>query len=242
MLGMARDIPQPPQPIPGSPGHGSTAPPDDDRLAASLRGFGPVGIVVSLGILLLGSLGGVPALVWARVSRTPWRDLGFIRPRNWFGTVAIGIVVGCAFKFLMKMLVMPLFGAAPVNQAYHYLVGNPGALPGMILTVLVTAAFGEETVFRGFLFVRLGRLFGRGAAAKAAIVLLSAGLFAIAHYSNQGRDGVVQAAITGLVFGTTFVITGEIWLLMVVHAAFDLTAVWMIYNNLETWVAHLVFK
>src|SRR6476661_8043167 len=166
---MAPDIPQLTKPTPGSPGAHNTPTPEGGRLAASLRGFGPVGIVVSLAILLLGSLGGVPTLVWARLSSTPWRDLGFVRPRNWFGTVALGTVVGCAFKFLMKMLVMPLLGAAPVNDAYHYLVGNRAALPGMILTVLVTAAFGEETVFRGFLFHRLGRLFGSGAVAKTAI-------------------------------------------------------------------------
>jgi membrane protease YdiL (CAAX protease family) len=227
---------------PGTEGHSSTPPPEGGPLAASLRGFGPLGILAALIILVTASLGGIPALLWARVSRTPLRDLGFVRPRSWSGTVAIGIVSGCAFKFLMKMLVMPLLGAAPVNRAYHYLVGNPAALPGMLLTVLVSAGFGEETVFRGFLFERLGRLFGRGAGAKMVIVLLSAALFGLAHYSNQGRDGAVQGAITGLVFGTTFAITGEISLLMIVHAAFDLTAVWMIYNDLETWVAHLVFK
>jgi hypothetical protein len=29
---------------------------------------------------------------------------------------------------------------------------------------------------------------------------------------------------------------------MIAHAAFDLPAVWIIYNDLETRIAHLVFK
>ena len=37
-------------------------------------------------------------------------------------------------------------------------------------------------------------------------------------------------------------VTGELWMLMIAHAAFDLTAVVLIYNNLETSVAHWVFK
>jgi hypothetical protein len=37
-------------------------------------------------------------------------------------------------------------------------------------------------------------------------------------------------------------VTGRIFMLMVVHAAFDLTAVAIIYLNLETTVAHLVIK
>jgi membrane protease YdiL (CAAX protease family) len=227
---------------PGSPGHAGAPPQPESRLEASLLGFGPVGILTGLVILVGGDIGALLALPWARATRTPWRELGLARPRSWLRTVSVGIVFGCALKFLLKAIVMPLLAAAPVNAAYHYLVGNRAALPGMILTVLVSAGLGEEIRFRGFLFERLGRLFGRGAVAKAAIVVLSAGLFALAHYPDQGRDGAVQGAITGLVFGTTFAFTGELWLLMIAHAAFDLTAVWIIYNDLETRIAHLVFK
>ena len=45
-----------------------------------------------------------------------------------------------------------------------------------------------------------------------------------------------------LVFGTIFAVTGRIWMVMCAHAAFDLTAVAIIYWNLEAAVAHLVFK
>ncbi len=45
-----------------------------------------------------------------------------------------------------------------------------------------------------------------------------------------------------LVFGTIFAVTGRIWMLMIAHAAFDLTALWIIYWDLETKVAHFFFK
>ena len=51
-----------------------------------------------------------------------------------------------------------------------------------------------------------------------------------------------QAAVTGIVFGTIFARTGRIWMLMVAHAAFDLAALAIIYWNLESLMAHLVFK
>jgi membrane protease YdiL (CAAX protease family) len=220
--------------------------PSDDRFAAALRGFGPLGIVAIL-IILAGNLVAVPlsallVLVWARWSRTPWREIGFVRPRSWIRTAAVGIAFGVAFKFLMKMIVMPLLGADPINQAYHYLAGNRAALPGILLAVIVGAGFGEETLFRGYMFERLGRLFGSGVGAKAAIVLLTASLFGLAHYSIQGLAGAEQATIVGLVYGTIFAVTGRIWTLMIAHAAFDVTAVAMIYWNLESKVAHLVFK
>lgn len=220
--------------------------PPDDRLAAKLRGFGPVGILAMLVITALGPvlepLGALLALGWADRSRTPWRELGFIRPRSWIATLAVGIVFGSLFKLAMKAIVMPLLGAPPINPAYHDLAGNPAALPGMIFAVTIGAGFGEETVFRGFLFERLGRLLGRGTGATTAIVLLTSAWFGLIHYPEQGLAGAEQAVITGLVFGTMFAISGRIWVPIFAHAAFDLTAVFIIYRNLESCVAHLVFK
>jgi len=218
----------------------------DDRLAASLRRFGPLGIVAILVILagnvLFAPLSAILVLVWAWLSHTPWREIGYVRPRSWVGTVAVGIVFGSVFKFLMKAIVMPLLGADPINQAYHYLAGNRAALPGAIYAMIVVAGFGEETLFRGYMFERLGKLFGSRVWARTLIVLLTSTWFGLAHYPVQGLAGVEQAAIVGLVYGTIFAITGRIFVLMVAHAAFDLTALAMIYWNLESRVAHLVFK
>lgn len=111
-----------------------------------------------------------------------------------------------------------------------------------MFALIVGAGFGEETFFRGYLFERLGKLFGPGRSARITTVLLTSVLFGLAHYSVQGRDGAVQGTITGLVFGTIFAVTGRIWMLMCAHAAFDLTAYAIIYWNLESAVAHLFFK
>ena len=217
-----------------------------DPVAAALRGFGPLGIASILAILatnlLFAPLGVVLVLLWAALSRTPWPEIGYVRPVRWVRSLAIGIPFGIAFKLLMKTIVMPLLGAPSTNQAYHYLVGNRAALPATLFTMIVIAGFGEETFYRGYLFERLGKLFGSGKSARASIVLITAGLFALPHYVDQGLAGVEQATITGLVFGTIFAVTGEIWTLMVTHAAFDLVAVAIIYWDLETRVAHLVFK
>ncbi|HXL34682.1 MAG TPA: CPBP family intramembrane glutamic endopeptidase [Gemmatimonadales bacterium] len=108
--------------------------------------------------------------------------------------------------------------------------------------MIVGAGFGEETVFRGYLFERLGKLLGSDLRAKTLTVLTSTALFALGHYSLQGISGVEQAMITGLLFGTIVAVTGRIWIPMVAHAAFDLTALAMIYWNLESAVAHAIFE
>ena len=236
-----------PEKAPEVPLEAGAEPSAGDRLAAKLRGFGPVGILAALVILLVGNYPVAPfsailVLVWVKLSRTPWSEIGYVRPKSWVATLAVGIIFGIAFKFLMKAIVMPLLGADPINHAYHYLAGNRAGLPGAIYLVIVGAGFGEETVFRGYFFERLGKLFGRGGWAKAFIVVITSVWFGLAHYSVQGLAGTEQATITGLVFGTIMAVRGRIWMLMAAHAAFDLTALAMIYWNLESRVAHLVFK
>jgi membrane protease YdiL (CAAX protease family) len=223
----------------------------DDRFAADLRGFGGVGIVAMLLILLTGNItvgplalpvGATLIVLWARRSRTPWRELGFGRPRSWVGSVAVGIVFGITFKFFMKAIVLPLLGADPINHAYHYLEGNRAVIPATLFSMVVTAGVGEEIVFRGYMFERFGKLLGSSPRAKVATVLITAAWFGIGHLANQGLTGAEQATIVGLVYGTIYAITGRLWMLMCAHAAFDLTAYAMIYWGLETRVAHLVFK
>src|SRR6266850_2274641 len=107
--------------------------PSDDRFAAALRGFGPLGIIAILAILFTGNvivgpmialpIGTVLVLVWRWLSRTPWREIGYVRPKSWILTVAIGVTFGVGFKFAMKALVMPLLGAPAINPTYHFLAG-----------------------------------------------------------------------------------------------------------------------
>lgn len=50
-----------------------------------------------------------------------WREIVYLRPKSWIGSLAVGVAFGSAFKFLLKAIVMPLLGADPINHAYHYL-------------------------------------------------------------------------------------------------------------------------
>src|SRR5436190_24350896 len=94
--------------------------PSSDRFAAQLRGFGPIGILAILVILagngLFVPLSAVLVLLWANWSCTPLHEIGYVRPKSWTGSLAVGIAFGIAFKLLMKTIVMPLLGADPSNH------------------------------------------------------------------------------------------------------------------------------
>lgn len=230
--------------------HSSQVLPPGDDFAARLRGFGPVGLLAILVVFAAGNvlianfivpLAALLVLLWAHLSRTPWQEIGYARPRSWLVTVLAGIAIGIVLKFVMKAVVMPVLGADPINRAYAHLSGNADLIPAMLWSMLVVG-FAEETVFRGFLFERLGKLLGGSTAARVAIVLLTSALFGAVHYVTQGVPGVQNATVAGLAYGSLFAITRNLWLPIIVHSVFDLTAYAMIYWRLETQVAHLLFK
>jgi hypothetical protein len=102
------------------PADARPAVPSDYGLADRLRGFGPLGIlaifVIVAGTLVTPFLGALLVLGWAWRSQTPWCEIGYVRPKSWVGSLAIGIAFGCAFKLLLKSVVMPLLGASPIWQ------------------------------------------------------------------------------------------------------------------------------
>jgi len=165
----------------------------DEPLARRLRGFGPLGVLAFVVIAAVGPvlepLGAVLVLAWVSASQTSWREIGFVRPKSWVRTTILGIVFGCALKLILKAIVMPLLGADPINRTYHYLAGNSAAVVVMAFYILV-ASFNEETVFRGFVFERLGKLLGPNLPAKIATVLVSSAWFAAVNSVEQGVAGV----------------------------------------------------
>jgi uncharacterized protein len=227
------------------PADHAPAPPGDDAFARELRGFGAVGLLAMLAVIggnfVFPPLSAVLALVWARRALVPWRDLGYVRPRSWLATIVWGVALGGALKLLLKTVVMPLLGAPPINPAFQELVGNTALAVPFAFRLIVVAGWGEEAFFRGYLFERLGALWGRGAPAKLATILATTAFFAALHALEQGVPGVQQAAITGLVFGGVYAATGRIWPLVVAHAAFDLTALVIIWGGWERALATLFF-
>jgi membrane protease YdiL (CAAX protease family) len=214
-------------------------------MAATLRGFGPGGILAALVVFfasgLLGPLRALPTLAWAWRSGTPWPEIGYARPRHPWRDALIGTLGGGALKLAMKALVMPLLGAPPVNPVFHFLAGNTAALPGAVLTIIAGSGIGEETQFRGFLFERLGRLLGAGPGARVVVVVITAVVFGLSHWPDQGLTGTEQALIVGLVLGGVYSRIGRLWPLMWAHAAFNLTALVIVYFDREQAVAHWIF-
>src|SRR5215831_18983485 len=90
----------------------------DNDLSTSLRRFGIVGILFTITVIMIGNVmlpnmimlpvGALLVIIWVRITETPWREIGYVKPKNWIAMVVTGIILGVTFKFLMKAIVTPL--------------------------------------------------------------------------------------------------------------------------------------
>jgi membrane protease YdiL (CAAX protease family) len=154
----------------------------------------------------------------------------------------LGVTAGVAAKLLMKAVVMPYFGAPPTNPILAPLEGDLTAALIASAEMILLAGLAEEIVFRGFMFNRLQAAFGSGALARFTMIVGAGIFFGALHYFGQGFFGALNATIMGLAFGIIYFLNQQrLWFLIVMHASFDVCAVWLTYLGIEARVAQAVF-
>jgi membrane protease YdiL (CAAX protease family) len=202
-------------------------------------------IAFALVLLVAGALALPAAGTWAIVAglamaawRLPaagvrWTDLGWRRagPAGRFAVAVLAPML--AVMLASALLVTPLgdaLGWPPQDVSrFAALRGDAMRLAAYLLLAWVSAALGEEWLFRGVLLTRLEAAFGPGRLATLAAVVLQAGLFALGH-AYLGARGVATALVVGLVFGLAYVLNGRNLVpLVLAHGLIDTLSLVAIY-------------
>jgi membrane protease YdiL (CAAX protease family) len=98
-----------------------------------------------------------------------------------------------------------------------------GGLEVALAVVLVSVvALAEETIFRGYLLLRLRALFG-----SAGAVVLSSIIFAIGH-GYEGSAGLVTVGIMGAIFALIYLWRGSLIAPVVMHFIQDFLGIVLI--------------
>jgi len=168
-----------------------------------------------------------------RIRGLHWRDvgLGFKQPLLKF--VAIGLAVGVGMEALELFATQPqltrLLNKGPDLHQLQPLVGNPKLLILGIALSWVLAAFGEETVYRGYLQNRVAEIFGRSRNAWIVSAILVTLLFGFAHFP-QGITGIIENVIDGAILAAVYFATGRNLIAPIVaHGVQDTVDVLLIY-------------
>ncbi len=171
-------------------------------------------------------------IVWA-ISDRSWGILGF----NW--DLNYRILIGTALTmagvaFLYTQVRQVATASTEEVQGLHaeigelsFMIPHNGSELARFNMLSLTAGIVEETLWRGFLFWYLGQVMPIWMAA-----LISAVGFGLAH-AYQGLANVPRVMLVGAVLSGLYLLTGSLWLPIILHAAVDLLYGRMAYDVLR---------
>ncbi len=151
------------------------------------------------------------------------------------GRILAGLILLIIFRSCLKdgrqfsgfLIMLPALAFALWNVANHFLTkGEFNPLTTEILILGLAPAIFEEVVFRG-IFIHNLRKSGKS---DMAALLIPALIFGLVHLSNAVNGNIAQAlvqtgyaVVVGLVFGAIYIRTGDLFSVIIAHAAIDIT-------------------
>lgn len=186
--------------------------------------FGAIGYFFGIAVVLI--------TLWA--NRWEWGQVG-LKAGNLAKYLskailyAIGIFI--VFDILIQPAVETYFGPIDLSQ-FDGIRGNFTAYIIFILIMWVTAAFGEEFFYRGYLMKKLAKLFGGKVDSWFLAAAVTALYFGMAHL-YQGWSGIITTGLIGFVFGLIFMKERNLLLPILIHGLYDMIGITLIYLDKE---------
>jgi uncharacterized protein len=161
-------------------------------------------------------------LVWLASGR-PWADLGLGAPGGRGFLIGIALPVAAAAFFFTQLVSLSKNAALRADFQTKVAGGAFAFLPrtdeetANFSWLAVSAGVCEEIAYRGFLIWYLAAAFGMPLGAG-----LSAVIFGVAH-AYQGPSGILKTGIVGLILAGLYLLSGSLWLSILLHATIDLS-------------------
>jgi membrane protease YdiL (CAAX protease family) len=183
------------------------------------RIIGPTQIYTST-LISHWTLFGVALAIWLATGRS-WVALGF----GW--DIDTGFLLGLALTATAIVVMMRQYGSLDnasekTRESLRRQIGDlefmmprNSAELGRFYAVSATAGIVEETLWRGYMFWYLGHIMPLGAAAIVTSVVFGFG------HIYQGVANVPKIILLGGIFAGLYLLTGSLWLPMLLHAVFD---------------------
>src|SRR4051812_20934278 len=156
---------------------------------------------------------------WLRLRGDSLRTIGLTKPRSWVRTILGGVTLAAAL--FVGVYLLERAGFRRNLSAFAAFKGNLEFTLYQLGGVIIGAGFGEEFLFRGFLFQRVAMLFGGSKAAWGISCVIQAVAFGLLHM-YQGPLGIFLTASIGLLNGLVFLAAGRnLWVTIIAHSLYD---------------------
>ena len=138
--------------------------------------------------------------IWRNREPVTWIGWTFQKSRK---EIALGILLFMPFSFgtgLLEKGLQALGLSVPSTPLPSFLAARGMAEFLLAFGLVVIVALAEETIFRGYLILRLKAI----TASPAAAALLSAAIFSLGH-GYEGSAGVVTVGVMGVIFALIYI-------------------------------------
>jgi len=151
-------------------------------------------------------------------------ELGLKHRPNIAGSFKVALLLFLVIEPLLDFIVQPLSnkltGEVTDYAAFQSLENNFYTYCKYVVYVFISAAIGEELLFRGFLFRQLSIMLPDNSLKPASKVILSAILFSLPHL-YQGASGLIVTSIIGIIFALIYIKTNNLLITIILHALVD---------------------
>lgn len=156
---------------------------------------------------------------WLRLRGDNLTRIGLAKPPSYLRAILIGSAIAAAL--FLGIYLAERAGLRRNMSAFAAFKGNAGFTVYQLAGIIIGAGFGEEVLFRGFLFHRLAMLFGGSKAGWAGACVIQAALFGCAH-AYQNPVGMLLTGSIGALLGILFLANGRnLWAPIVAHTLYD---------------------
>jgi membrane protease YdiL (CAAX protease family) len=149
----------------------------------------------------------------------PFARIGWKATNVWMDA-ALGVVLFAPVMFgagLLDDALQSIGFSAPATPEPSFLQVHGAGQIALAVVLVVVVALTEETIFRGYLMLRLGA----ATRSVAAAVVLSSIVFSLGH-GYEGTAGVVTVGALGAVFALIYLWRGSLTAPIVIHFLQDL--------------------
>lgn len=143
------------------------------------------------------------------------------------------VVLETVMDFVFQPLATKMFNEPADYSSFEFIKGDSNAYFKWLAFMWISAAFGEELLFRAFAFSQLKKIVGEQ---KILIVFISAILFSLPHL-YQGNSGLFMTFLFGLAFGFIYLKFNNVWINIIVHGLIDTVFLTLSYYGLLDFYA-----
>lgn len=173
---------------------------------------------------------------WIEYGKGTFTSLGFRRSNLKAVPLLVVAPLMAGMMFLLYWYVLIpgityLTGQAMDFSFFEPYKGNLKAILSILPFVWISAAFGEEILFRGYLMRQFTKFFGSSSISLIINIIIIAVIFGWIH-SYQGLSGQIVTGIIGAMLAAVFHLRkSDLWFNVAIHGFFDTIALALIYYS-----------